>query len=79
MKRLYERIPLRSVLYCIRGDQEIRIIDGGEIIFEGVVLDVSRAQWDYKLPYKIDRAEIHKIGVDDGVMVFSLDTKYEEF
>lgn len=79
MKRLYERIPLRSVLYCIRGDQEIRIVDGGGIIYEGILLDVSRAQRDYKIPYKIDRAEIHGIGLDDGVMVFEIDTKYEEF
>lgn len=79
MKRLYERIPLRSVLYCVRGDQDVRIIDGGEIIFEGKELDIMKAQFARKLPYRIDYAEIHGVKVDGNVLVFEINTKYEEF
>lgn len=79
MKRIYERIPLRSVLYEVRGDQEVRIIDGGEVIYEGLVMDIRHAQFRHEVPLRIDYAEVHGVGVDGGVLVFELNTKYEEF
>lgn len=85
MKRIYESIPLRSVLYLIGGLQEIEVrdyesknawlwrTDNYKVVFKGQVKDTHS-----KLSDKQDRAKVYGIDIEDGVIRFSICTKYEE-
>ena len=76
MKRLYERIPLGSVLYHVSGLQKIRVINGNEysnkVEFEGLYKDMKHS-------YTIPRSELHSIALDGDTLVFGIDNKHEEF
>jgi len=84
MKRIYNKIPLSSVLYLISGAQEIVVYDvdntawkeyaDKRIVYSGLVSNF----YSYTT-YTIGRSEVHGIDVEDGKLVFTICTKYDEY
>lgn len=79
MKRMYNKIPLGSVLALIGGFQKIRIVNGNEynsfVEFEGRELD----KYNGGLSWRIEMSELHGIDLDGDTLVFRINNKYEEF
>lgn len=87
MKRIYEDIPVRSVLYVTSPFQPLHIYDFEneyelskgtdsekyKVVYVGTVGDSSL------LPLKIDRAKIRGIDIVGGVMRISICTRKDEY
>ena len=84
MKRIYNDIPLASVLYTVGGLQKLRLIDAnneheaindvGETVFEGDVKDAHKV-----LHWKYEYAKVRGIKAVGDVLQITLYTKYEAF
>lgn len=78
MKRIYNKIPLGSVLSVISGLQKIRVLNGEydmtECIFNGLVKDTHGFEF-----VKMEYSELHGIELDGDTIVFRINNKYEEF
>ena len=84
MKRLYNNVPLQSVLYTVGGLQKIKIVDIDSIrwkdyanrvvIYEGLEKDFLYCNFDaFGLShYKVEYASVHGIDVEDEVLVFTI-------
>lgn len=79
MKRMYNKIPLGSVLSLIVGFQKIRVINGNEhnsfVEFEGRLMD----KYKDGINWKLEMSELHGIELDGDTLVFRVNNKYEEF
>jgi len=87
MKRIYESIPVRSVLYVTGGFEFVQIYDfeneyelskGKDstkytVVFNGWVRN------SHSLPDKIDRAKIRRINTVGGVLRISICTRMDEY
>lgn len=85
MKRIYNSVPLQSVLYTVGGLQKIRIIDhdddayctdAGHVVFEGLEKDF---RWCISGYYKAAYATLRGIDIDEDTICFSISTKYEQY
>lgn len=85
MKRIYNDMPLQTLLYVVGGLEKIRIIDYANsyeammegkhsIVYEGLMKDSSRA-----LLRKHDYAKVRGIYVKDGVLEIGICTFYEQY
>ena len=85
MKRIYNDIPVESILYTIGGLQRVKIIDyptqydcsnckNGTVVFDGLVKDT----YGYKLA-KYTEAKVYETRIEDDALVFDVFTKYEEY
>lgn len=78
MKRVYNDIPLQSVLFCVSGNQKIRVLDGyddmTECVFNGLYKDAHSYQYE-----RIMRSKLHGMWIDDDVIVFRINTERDEF
>ena len=87
MKRIYNDIPLRSVLYLIGGNQRIKVrnyhtqndllwnTDKYTCEFDGLAKDFYGYRYSV-----IEKAKVHRIDVlDDGSILFSISTAFEQF
>lgn len=86
MKRIYESIPLASVLYHVGGLEKIRVIDYdhylnrylpdnvSEIVFEGKYND-GRKLLDQNRKYT--HAELHELTVDGDTLVLGICTRLD--
>ena len=81
MKRTYNNVALETVLFTISGLQKIRVQDretvydeNPKVIFNGKACDF------YSYRYAREkRSMVHQIEIDKDVLVFTLQTKYEEY
>ena len=88
MKRVANNVALQTVFFTLGWDQKIRIIDrrhyaGSDhvtLLYEGLRKDFG---WKTDLPdisvTRVEHSAIHKIEIEDDVMVFWLDTVGEEY
>ena len=85
MKRIANNVAVATVLYTISGLQAVKIIDyptqydcsmskNGEVVFDGLVKDLL----DYKM-IKYTHAKVQGIIIENGIIVFEVFTKYEEY
>ena len=85
MKRIYERIPVQSILYVMDGNQKIKIFEyenehdlstdsNGRCIYNGLVKDT------YGVSYARTMAsQARGISVKDDVIIFKIFTKFEQY
>ena len=86
MKRIYDSIPVQSVLYLVNPYAQLKIIDerldDGKpvIVYEGLVKDLNRT-FSCKLinDVKVEKAKVHKIIPAENFLEIHIDTKYEQF
>jgi hypothetical protein len=75
MKKIYNDIPLRSVLYQVSGLQKIKIMDvtdagwwengkNKKCLYEGLYKDMPNSY------YRAESSKVHGIEVDDNTLVF---------
>lgn len=87
MKRIYNDIPLQSVLYTVSGLQKIKIIDtsaypglGSKVLFEGRYNEFLHTEWFDSIGIRVhrDRVEhsvLHGTGADrNGTIIFTICT-----
>ena len=91
MKRIYNDIPIQSILYGIRGNQRILVRDWEsidamlfrdtwgkgqyDVAYEGEAMDFYG--WNYS---KVKASKCHGMEVaDSGVLVFDICTAYEQY
>lgn len=90
MKRIYENIPLQSVLYCISGLQKIRIEDrtsnrypygDSVVLFDGRLNDFNHTDFFNEISrYKVEHTTVQGIEADrDGKMIFTICTTWEQY
>ena len=84
MKKIYNKIPLASVLFTLGGFNKIRVVDytdrsyrqGGDsakrVVFEGLCKDAYR-----KLGYIHERAELLGMDLIGDTIQFEICTSYE--
>ncbi len=86
MKRIYEKMAVQTLVWCLRPYTNITIIDkligGGEItVYEGKVSDANKINAKYNgiSEYNAMKAAVRDIvPVDNGVII-RIDTRNEEF
>lgn len=88
MKRIYENVPLTTVLYTVSGWQKVMIWDyanpygvgnNGQrtLIYDGLVKDwwgdfLNRSN-------KVERAKVHEIKAIDDMLCISICTAHDEY
>ena len=90
MKRVSYTIALDSILSMMDGRQKIRIYDRQNawddhpaLIYEGTGNEFRSIKC--VLPkgyseYKVERSQVHRMDIEeDGVLCFTIQTKYEEY
>lgn len=82
MKRVANEVALETVLYCVNGLQKIRVLDrkhiddqNQKIIFEGLEKDFAynTDNWKYR------KSAVRRVATQDEYLVFTIQTKYEEY
>ena len=88
MKRIYENIPLQSILYVVPGTAKIVIEDYTR---QGILWENSNKPvytWEgkvcetTKLPYKYSRAKVYHVSThpeDPGTLLFKVSTEFEQY
>lgn len=86
MKKIYEKIPVASILYHINPYTGLIIIDdkindGKPVqIYNGLVRDFSAYAVTNCIPAsKVEKAEVHTIIPKENCIEIHIDTRYEEF
>jgi len=86
MKRVYDRIPVASVISFISGNVAVKIIDrkpeGGEIVvYDGLIKDMYKYTAVYHgiSGVKAMKAAVKEIIPAENAMTIRIDTRYEEF
>lgn len=87
MKRIYESIPVRSVLYVTGGFEFVHIYDfeneyelsKGTDSARYTVVYNGQAKDSYSLPDKIDRAKVRRVDTVGGVLRISICTRMDEY
>ena len=89
MKRIYNNIPLQSVLYLINGTKNIRIIDRkdrmyeetGKVIYEGSYNNMKKVDFYNQglTEHKVEYATVHGIEAEGDTLVFIISTRFEEY
>lgn len=82
MKRVANNVALETVLYCTNGLQKIRVLDrehiddpNPKLIFEGLEKDFAynTDNWKYR------KSAVRRVAAQDDCLVFTIQTKYEEY
>lgn len=86
MKRIYEKIPVRSVLDYVNPYTRLVLIDDHldnrkpALIYDGLCRDFDGyAKTKYISIYKAEKAQVHKIIPSEECLEIHIDTRYEEF
>ena len=88
MKRIANNVCIATLLYTVSGKQNIRIIDcndpvyrenGSECIYSGTVSDLRKGLETPYSYYKVERARICAIEIDDDYLVLSICMRRDEF
>lgn len=87
MKRIYERIPVMSILYHVQPQTKLiliddRIADGkSAVVYEGPVKDFGyyNSKINHVSTYVAERAEVRRIIPYDECLEIHIDTRHEEF
>ena len=86
MKRIYEAIPVQSLLYIVIPCTKLKIIDDrfddGKpvVVYEGTCLDMDRTFSNRGISLeKVCKAEMHRVIPSDNCLEIHIDTRYERF
>ncbi len=86
MKRIYESIPVQSILYIINPYTKLKIIDDhlndGKpvVVYEGIELDRNRTFYCKGISaLKVEKAKVRGLIPSDNGLEIHIDTRYEEF
>lgn len=85
MKRIYNEVPLGSLIYNIHMDQEIKIIDYYDSTYpeknrDIVIYEGKMGLYRYSgIPHKIEYAAVKSITTEGDMLVFGVCTRKEKY
>jgi hypothetical protein len=81
MKRTMNNVALETVLFTVGGLQKIKVLDresdwdeNPKVVYEGLFKDFRGYRFAKEM-----RSQIHRTDVENDCLVFTLQTKYEEY
>lgn len=80
MKRIPQDAAIQTLLYVIRPDTHIKVIDRLNMYDQGnVVYDGLKSKFDGVEYAKYHRSKVHSIELKDDVLILTIETAYEQY
>ena len=81
MTRIASKVAIETILYTVSGNLKVKVLDresrwdeNPKVVYEGEAGKLI----GYKFA-RINRAEVYRTDIIDGVLVFTIETKFEKY